>query len=199
MKTKRWVEFLVASVAIITLVMMLSSITGAAPQKDLNNVGYVDVEKLHEELPDFQNLQAIMQEKENGFKSFQGYILSQHRVALKELQDKVTSEKKGKSTEEQAKIEKRYQDDVKNKTDELNGKLENERKKIVQELNAQKKKADEKTKVIISEVAKDKKISIVFDKNAVLFGGTDITDQVIKKAQKDAQSETKSTDNTKKK
>jgi Skp family chaperone for outer membrane proteins len=199
MKTKRWVEFLVASVAIITLVMMLSSITGAAPQKDLNNVGYVDIGKLHEELPDFQNLQAIMQEKENGFKSFQGYILSQHRVALKELQDKVTSEKKGKSTEEQAKIEKRYQDDVKNKTDELNGKLENERKKIVQELNAQKKKADEKTKVIISEVAKDKKISIVFDKNAVLFGGTDITDQVIKKAQKDAQSETKSTDNNKKK
>jgi Skp family chaperone for outer membrane proteins len=128
-----------------------------------------------------------------------GYNLSQHRVALKELQDKVTSEKKGKSTEEQAKIEKRYQDDVKNKTDELNGKLENERKKIVQELNAQKKKADEKTKVIISEVAKDKKISIVFDKNAVLFGGTDITDQVIKKAQKDAQSETKSTDNNKKK
>jgi hypothetical protein len=64
MKTKRWVEFLVASVAIITLVMMLSSITGAAPQKDLNNVGYVDIGKLHEELPDFQNLQAIMQEKE---------------------------------------------------------------------------------------------------------------------------------------
>jgi Skp family chaperone for outer membrane proteins len=200
MKTKRWLEFLVASIAIITLVMMLSSITGAAPQKDLNNVGFVDVDKLHQELPDFQNLQAIMQEKENGFKSFQGYILSQHRVALKELQDKVTSEKNGKSTEEQAAIEKRYQEEVKKKTDGLNDQLEKERNKIVQELNDQKKKADERTKAIINDVAKDKKVSIVFDKNAVLFGGTDITDSVIEKAKKDAKTETKnSPDNTKKK
>jgi Skp family chaperone for outer membrane proteins len=191
MKTKRWLEFLVASIAIITLVMMLSSITGAAPKTDLNKVGYVDTDKLHAELPDFQDFQAIMQEKENGFKSFQGYLLSQHRVALKEMQDKATSEKNGKSTEEQTAIDKRYQDDVKKKSDELNAQLEKERNKIVKELNDKKKKADERTRALISDVANDKKLSIVFDKNAVLFGGTDITDNVIAKAKKDVKDDAK--------
>jgi Skp family chaperone for outer membrane proteins len=185
MKTKRWLGFLVASTAIVAMMMMFGSNTGAASKTDLNKVGFVDVNKLHNELPDFQNFEEIMKEKENGFKSFQGYVLSQHRVALKELQNKVASEKKGKSAEEQAAIDKRYQEDVKKKTDELNGKLEKERNKIVRELNTQKKKADARMQEIINDVAGDKKLSIVFDKNAVLFGGTDITEAVIAKAQKD--------------
>jgi outer membrane protein len=185
MKTKRWLGFLVASTAIVAMMMMFGSNTGAASKTDLNKVGFVDVNKLHNELPDFQNFEEIMKEKENGFKSFQGYVLSQHRVALKELQNKVDSEKKGKSAKEQAAIDKRYQEDVKKKTDELNGKLEKERNKIVRELNTQKKKADARMQEIINDVAGDKKLSIVFDKNAVLFGGTDITEAVIAKAQKD--------------
>jgi Skp family chaperone for outer membrane proteins len=185
MKTKRWLGFLVASTAIVAMMMMFGSNTGAASKTDLNKVGFVDVNKLHNELPDFQNFEEIMKEKENGFKSFQGYVLSQHRVALKELQNKVASEKKGKSAEEQAAIDKRYQEDVKKKTDELNDKLEKERNKIVRELNTQKKKADARMQEIINDVAGDKKLSIVFDKNAVLFGGTDITEAVIAKAQKD--------------
>jgi Skp family chaperone for outer membrane proteins len=185
MKTKRWLGFLVASTAIVAMMMMFGSNTGAASKTDLNKVGFVDVNKLHNELPDFQNFEEIMKEKENGFKSFQGYVLSQHRVALKELQNKVASEKKGKSAEEQAAIDKRYQEDVKKKTDELNDKLEKERNKIVRELNTQKKKADARMQEIINDVAGDKKLSIVFDKNAVLFGGTDITEAVIAKAQKE--------------
>jgi Skp family chaperone for outer membrane proteins len=196
MKTKRWLSFLVASAAIVAMMMMFGSISGAASQPKLNNVGSVDVNKLHDELPVFQNLQEIMKEKENGFKSFQGYILSQHRVALKELQDKAAGEKKGKSTEEQTSIDRRYQEDVKKQTDELNNKLERERDKIVRELNDLKRKADEGMRKIINDVAGDKKLAIVFDKNAVLFGGTDITDAVIAKAKKDIKDDSKKNNKT---
>jgi Skp family chaperone for outer membrane proteins len=188
MKTKKWLEFLVGAVAILTLVVLVTSFTGAVSAKDstIGNVGYVDVVKLHQEMPDFTNLEAVMKEKESGFKYFQGYLFSQHRTAVKGLQDKATAEKDGKTPEEQAAIDNKLQEDLKKKSDELNAQLEKERSKIMQELNDMKNTADEKTKTIISEVAKDKKLGIVFDKNAVLYGGTDITDEVIAQGKKKA-------------
>jgi outer membrane protein len=185
MKTRRWTGILVASIVLVAAVIAFTSLTGAAAPSNLNSVGIVDVEKLHAELPDFQDLQAIVKEKENGLKSFQGYLLSKHRVAAKELQDKFDKEKNGKSAEEQKALEKHYQDELRKKGEELNSQLEQERTKIVKELDEQKKKADERMREIISAVAADKKLSVVFDKNAVLFGGTDITDLAIKKAKKD--------------
>jgi Skp family chaperone for outer membrane proteins len=189
MKTKKWLEFLVGMVAILTVVILVTSFTGAVSAKDssIGNVGYVDVDKLHQQLPDFNNLEAVMKEKESGFKYFQGYLFSQHRTAVKDLQDKATAEKEGKTPEEQAAVDNKLQEDLKKKSDELNAQLEKERSKIMQELNDLKSKADEKTKTLISEVAKDKKLGIVFDKNAVLYGGTDITDEVIAQAKKAAQ------------
>lgn len=191
MKSKKWLELLVAGIAILTVVMLLTSITGAAPAKDTTNIGIVDMEKLQNELPDFQDLKSLVKEKENGFKHFQGYLLSQHRAALKEIQDKATSDKNGKKADEQAEIEKRFQDDVKKKSEETNDKLEKERSKIMQELNEVKKKAEDDTRKLITEVAADQKLSVVLDKNAVLFGGTDITGKVIEKAKKDAKNESK--------
>lgn len=184
MKTKKWLQFLTGGIAIVTLVMALSSMSGVSAAQNNSNIGIVDMEKLQNELPDYQGLQSTLKEKESGFKHFQGYLLSQHRAELKELQDKATSEKNGKSAEAQAEIEKRFQDEVKKKNDATNDQLEKERAKIMQDLNDQKKKVDERTKTLISEVAGDQKISAVFDKNAVLFGGEDITDKVIAKAKK---------------
>jgi Skp family chaperone for outer membrane proteins len=185
MKTRRWTGILVASVVLVAAVIAFTSLTGAAAPSNLNSVGIVDMEKLHTELLDFQDLQAMANEKENGLKSFQGYLLSQHRVAAKELQDKFDKEKTGKSAEDQKTLEKRYQDELRKKGEELNKQLVQERTKILKELDEQKKKADERMREMISTVAADKKLSVVFDKNAVLFGGTDITDLVIKKAKKD--------------
>ncbi|HEY8462898.1 MAG TPA: OmpH family outer membrane protein [Bacillota bacterium] len=198
MKTKRWLEFLVAGIAIITLVMLLTSITGAAPAKEAK-IGIVDMEKLQKELPDYQDLQSMIKEKESGFKNYQGYLLSQHRQALKELQDQADKDKKGKSSEAQATVEKKFQEQVKKQAEETNAKLEKERDKIMKELNERKQKADENTKKLISDVAADKKLSIVFDKNAVLFGGTDITDQVIAKAKKNTADENQKDAKAKKK
>jgi Skp family chaperone for outer membrane proteins len=194
MKTKKWLEFLVGTVAILTVVILITSLTGAVSAKDstIGNVGYVDVAKLQQQLPDFNKLEAVMKEKESGFKYFQGYLFSQHRSALKELQDKATAEKDGKTPEQQTEIDNKLQEDLKKKSDALNAQLEKERSKIMQELNDLKSKADEKTKTLISEVAHDKKLGIVFDKSAVLFGGTDITDEVIAKGKKaDQKAETK--------
>ncbi|HYH03990.1 MAG TPA: OmpH family outer membrane protein [Bacillota bacterium] len=198
MKTKKWLELLVAGIAILTLVMLLTSVTGAA-SSNTGSIGFVDMEKLQNELQEFKNFQAVVKEKENSYKLYQGYIFSEHNSAIKVLQDKATSEKNGKSADEQATIEKRFQDDVKKKLDDTNGKLEKERAKIMEELKGLREKADENTKKLIGEVAADKKLTVVLEKNSVLFGGTDITDQVIEQAKKNEKKESKDESKTKKK
>ena len=189
---------MVAGIAILTLVMFLTSVTGAA-SSNTGSIGFVDMEKLQNELQDFKNFQTLVKEKENSYKLYQGYVFSEHNSAIKVLQDKANSDKSGKSADEQAAIEKRFQEEVKKKVDDTNDKLKKEQAKIMEELNSLRKKAEENTKKLISEVAADKKLTVVLEKSAVLYGGVDITDQVIEQAKKNSKKESKDESKTKKK
>lgn len=192
MKSKNYLMFFVSGVVILSLVLLFSSLSGAAPSPNAAiNVGFVDAGRIQNEIPDYQNLQAVLKEKDNEFKLFQGYIMQQHRNALKELQDKATAEKNGKTAEEQAGIEARYKDEAQKKSNELNAQLEAKRNEIMQYLNEQKKLTEDKVKKLITEVGAEKKLSMVLDKSVVFYGGTDITDLVIERAKKEANSKKK--------
>jgi outer membrane protein len=83
----------------------------------------------------------------------------------KELSDKLEKEKAGISEEEfQKRQEATYAEFLKSK----------------QELETQ---VDESIKQAIDQVAKEKKLGVVLYKNGVAHGGTDITDEVIKRMQ----------------
>lgn len=186
MNFKRLLGFSIIGGVILTLVILLSSFAGAASNQSSVNIGYVDMEKLQKELPDYQRFEAQLKDKESEFKLFQGYVLQQHRNSLKELQDKAEAEKKGKTAEEQTAIDNRYKDETQKKSDELNTKLEQKRNEIMQDLNKLKKDADEKVRKLINDVAAEKKFSLVLEKSSIYYGGTDITDAVIEKAKKEA-------------
>ncbi|HOP74225.1 MAG TPA: OmpH family outer membrane protein [Bacillota bacterium] len=189
MKINKSLEFLIAGIAIMTVVLLFSSISGAAPAQNSANIGYIDMERLQNELPDYQRLQSFVKDKDAEFKAFQNYVITQHQNALKGIKEKADQEKKGKSAEEQANIDKRYNDEAQKKTDETKAQLEKKRDELVKALDTQKKAVDEKVRKLISEVAEEKKLSVVLDKGAVLYGGTDITSLVIEKGKKEASAE----------
>jgi outer membrane protein len=89
----------------------------------------------------------------------------QLNVKAKELSEKLEKEKAGVSAEEfQKRQEAAYGEFLKTKQD-LEGQV------------------DATMKQALEEVAKDKKLGVVLFKNGVAQGGTDITDEVIKKIQ----------------
>lgn len=186
MKINKSLELLIAGVAVLTLVLLFNSITGAAPAQNPSNIGFVDTDRIQNELPDYQRLQSFVKDKDAEFKAFQNYVITQHQNALKGFKEKADQEKAGKSAEEQANIDKRYNEEAQKKTDETKAQLEQKREELVKALDAQKKVVDEKVRKLIATVAEEKKLAVVLDKGAVLYGGTDITTLVIEKGKKEA-------------
>ncbi|TCL62209.1 Skp family chaperone for outer membrane proteins [Hydrogenispora ethanolica] len=183
-RSEKLFQALTLGVLVLTIVLLVSSLTGAAPSQN-GPTGYVDSEKLRSQLSDFKRLESLVKDKQAEFDSFRGYIYTQQRNAVKQLQDKAALEKNGKSADEQANIDKKLKDDIQKKNDELQAQLEQKYSEIQKNLDEQKKAAMEREKKLIADVAVDQKVSMVLDKAAVLYGGIDITQAVIDKAAKE--------------
>lgn len=177
---------LFGGVVILMIALAMSSFVGAASQNATSTIGFVDSERLQAELPDYKNLQDVLKDKQSEFNLFQSYLFQKHGSELKALDEQAKKEKDGKSADEQAAIDKKYKDEAQKKADDIKTQLDQKRSEIQKFLNDQKKSVDEKMKKVIADVAADKKLTAVMDKNALYYGGTDITDAVIEKAKKDA-------------
>jgi Skp family chaperone for outer membrane proteins len=157
------------------------------------SIGYVDMETLQRELPDYQSLRQTFKDKESEFKLFQGYIYQEHQTAVKDLEKKYNQDKLGKSDDVKATLDQKMQNEIKKKAEELNRRLTEKRDEIQSYLQQQDQEVWEKVQQLISEVAKDKKVAVVMDKKTVYHGGKDLTKDVIEKAKKQAEEELKKT------
>lgn len=175
---------LLGGIVMLVTVMAMSGFVGAAAQTPTSTIGFVDSERLQSELQDYKDLQNVLKDKQAEYNLFQSYLFQKHGSELKALDDQAKQEKEGKSTDEQAAIDKKYKDEAQKKADDVKAQLDQKRTEIQKFLNDQKKSVDDKIKKIIADVATDKKLTAVLDKNALLYGGTDITDAVIEKAKK---------------
>ncbi len=182
MKLKKFQVYLVVGLLILSGIIMFSSMAGAASK---NDVGYIDMERLQNELPDFKRLIEFRKDTEGEINAYRGLYYQQYQKAVKELEDKSKSDKVGKSSDEQAAIEKRFQDDVKKKSDELNAQLQQKAMELGKTYSEKEKATIEKVNKIIQSVAEEKKLSLVIDKRVWFYGGTDVTQAVIDKAAKD--------------
>lgn len=160
-------------------------------------IGYVDMEKLKKELPDYQNLQQTIKDKESEFNLFRGYLYQEHQTAIKDLERRIAQEKAGKSAEVQAELDKKQQNEIKKKTEELNSRLSEKLAEIQDYLRKQEQAVQDKINQLIKEVAEEKNVYVVLDKKVVFHGGKDLTKEIIEKEKKKAEQNAKNTNKTK--
>lgn len=178
-------------ILLIIGVFLFNNLSGAAAASV--TIGYVDMEQLRKELPDFQNLQQTIKDKESEFNLFRGYLYQEHQTAIKDLERRIAQEKSGKSAEVQAELDKKQQNEIKKKTEELNSRLADKLAEIQDYLKKQEKAVQDKVDQLIKEVAKDKNVYVVLDKKVVYHGGKDLTKDIIEKEKKMAEQNTKNT------
>lgn len=179
------IGILVVGVLLITGMVLFGNFSNASAASV--SIGYVDMETLQKELPDYQNLKQTFQDKESEFKLFQGYIYQEHQTAVKDLERKYSQEKSGKSDDVQATLDKKMQSEIQKKAEELNRRLTEKRNEIQNYLQQQDQAVWEKVQKLISEVAEDKNVSVILDKKNVYHGGKDLTKDVIERAKKQAE------------
>jgi Outer membrane protein len=184
MRMKKVPGQVLAGIICLAVIVLFSSYVGAASKND--SVGYVDMQRLQNELPDFIKLQEIAKDKTQELNYFRGYLLSQQQNAINDLQKKAAAEKEGKSAAEKDAIDKKLQDDTNQKNNDVNTQIQKKIDELQQYINEQKNATIDRMKAIIAKVADDKKLSLVVEKSICFYGGTDITQAVIDQAKKQA-------------
>jgi len=185
------ISFSVIGVLLVIGMILFNNFSGPAQAAASVKVGYVDMEILQAELPDFQSLKQTIKDKESEYNLFRGYVYQEHQSAVKDLEKKFNQQKSGKSADEQATIDKKMQSEIKKKTEELNARLSEKLAEIQGYLKQKDQEVWDKVQKLIGEVAEEKKISVVMDKKVIYHGGKDLTKDVIEKAKKQAEEDLK--------
>ncbi|MBM3268787.1 MAG: OmpH family outer membrane protein [Candidatus Sericytochromatia bacterium] len=148
-------RLLAASVALSLLV--------ASPAFAASSLAMVDTKRLFEQ---FKGAQSSQGEFKRKAEAYQKEFLEKNRQ-LQEMQ------REGKSKAEIDKMTKKFEAELKPKKDAV--------ERLDKEMSGRLKKQIE---AAISDVAKTKGFAVVVDKQIVLFGGEDITDDVLDKLNK---------------
>jgi outer membrane protein len=146
----------------LSLAAALALAPGASASAS-NAMGKVDTKRLFEQYRDAQMSQSEFKKKAE---SYQRKFMNRNQ----ELQD---AQREGKTKAEIDKMTKRYEAELRPEKEAV--------EKLDKELSAKLKRQIE---AAIQDVAKAKGYSVVVDKQVVLFGGEDITDDVLKKLNK---------------
>ena len=97
-------------VPMVLVIGLVFAITGLVTAKGGSTVGYVDMQRLQNELPLFQDLQELLQQKNAEFNSFGTYLQTQQNNEFSALEKQKEAELKGKSEAERKEIEAKYQE-----------------------------------------------------------------------------------------
>lgn len=172
--------------AVLTMVMLFSSFSGAASSQAVFTVGYFDFDMLKSQLPEFKAYQEYIKNSETEYNLIRASYLQEQSNKAKALQDKANQEMTGKTPEEQEVIRKRLREDIQRTIDEAKAQIEKKKDEIQKTIEDKEKALMETIRQYVSDVATDKKLSLVLIKSVVFYGGTDITEDILKKAKKEA-------------
>lgn len=124
------------------------------------SVGVVNLQQLLDTYPAYKQAQGQLQQAEQNYQK-------ELSVRLKKLEE---AQKAGATKEKLMQMQKQYEKEVEP--------IRQRGQQLYQQLYAKLKAKIERA---IADVAKSKHVEVVYDKQAVLFGGTDLTQDVAKK------------------
>ena len=169
---KRLIPFIVVS-------GLALAITGLVTAQSKSTVGYIDMQRLQQELPVFQELQEFLQQKNDEFNSYGIYLQTQQRNEFAALEKERATEIKGKSEAERKEIEAKYEEKAAEIAKNYQRKLEAENTRLSGEVQAKHDEILAEIEKILEEIAKKGGYAVILEKSVVYFGGTDLTEQVI--------------------
>jgi outer membrane protein len=136
---------------------VVGSVSHSAP---LSGIGYIDVQKV--------------------FKGYKETAKAQEQLSKQEADFKKDFEESQKKLED-AKTANKSQKDIESLTKELEEKLAPKREKLMQMNEALTSRLQKDIIGAVKDAAKNLGLDSVFDKQAVIYGGMDISDMVISK------------------
>ena len=171
-------------VPIMLVIGLVFAITGLVTAKGGSTVGYIDMQRLQNELPLFQDLQELLQQKNAEFNTFGAYLQTQQNNEFSALEKQKEAELKGKSEAERKEIEAKYQDKALKIIRSYQQKLEEENARLSGEVQAKHDEIMARIEKTLEEIARKEGYAIVLEKGVVYYGGVDLTEQVIAALQK---------------
>ena len=169
---------------IILFLVGVSLISCVFAKKELQ-IGYVDFDRLHNELPFYQRVDDLVKSKDNEMEVFRGNLYRDYLQYYKKREQDFQKEKFGKSSSEQTQITERFQADVKVKMTEINNQLETKQQEITTIKSQRNQELVIKVDQLIKDVSKKKKLDCVIEKSLIFHGGTDITSDIVNKVLKE--------------
>lgn len=169
---------------LVTVGLVWLCLWGTAQAKEIK-VGFYDLERLQSELSFFQKLNGILKAKDDELEAFRGSLYKEYLSFYNENTKKYDKEVTGKSDSEKTQITARFQAQLNNRIKEINEQLENKRLQIAEFKTEETRAANDKLKEVMAAVSAKKKLAVIIEKSMLLYGGTDITQDIIKKVKKD--------------
>lgn len=177
MKKLRVVKKLIPFLVVSGLALAITGLVMAESKK--STVGYIDMQRLQQELEVFHELQELLAQKNEEFNSYRNYLQTQQRNDLTALEKEKAAALKGKSEAERKKIEAEYENKAYEIVKNYQKKLEAENNRLSGEVQAKHDEIIAEIEKILAEIAKKEGYAIILEKSVVYYGGVDLTEQVI--------------------
>lgn len=177
---------LVIIIFAVALAFVAHSETKAPQDVTAASIGYIDLNQLHEKFPDFARLQDLKTAYDTELNTFANYQRQTAATYLAELEKKKDEELAGKTDAEKQEIERKYDKMAQDKATEVNQAIQAKMRELQVKLDTELAKADDRLRQTITTVGSEKGLNLVVAKTAVYYGGTDVTNDVLAKANKSA-------------
>lgn len=174
----------VIGLVVLTIVLMISGLSGAALNSSSTAVGYVSIEELQKTLPEFEQSRNYYEGLMKEYNDFARYIQSEYSNSLKSLEDQKAKDVQGKSEADKKSIDAKYDDMKRKKTEEIQKKIDSKKTEIGSKINDNKQATLNKVKKTIEQIAKAQGVSLVLEEQVIYFGGINLTNKVIEASKK---------------
>jgi Skp family chaperone for outer membrane proteins len=172
---------------IFFLVILIITLPITSFAKKTIKVGYYNLATLQKELPEYQQLQDSIKQKQAELDTMRGNLYREYQLFYQESARKLEEEAKGKSPEEKNNLEKSFQDALQQKIRAINQQIEQKQQEYDQFQSKKNTAAFENLKKMIAAVAAKKKLDLVVEQNTIFYGDNDITQLIITQAKKEAE------------